>query len=128
MSETTYTLARRWFEEVWNERSRETIYALVDPACVGHHEGEVSKGPADVEAMRDRLVGLMPDIKVTVEDIVADGDNAAVRWKFTGTPLGASNPLSFSGMTWLKFKDGRIVEGWDRWNQGVMLQQLQALA
>jgi hypothetical protein len=29
-------------------------------------------------------------------------------------------------MTWLRFRDGRIVEGWDAWNQGRLLQDLQA--
>jgi hypothetical protein len=27
-------------------------------------------------------------------------------------------------MTWLVFSEGRIVKGWDSWNQGLLLQQL----
>lgn len=128
-------LARQWFEGVWNKRNRETIFALVHPTCVGHHEGEVSNGPAEIEAMRSRLLGLLPDLHVTVEDIVADGDDAVVRWRFSGSHTGTAGPLaatgravSFSGMTWLKFREGRIVEGWDSWNQAALLQQLQTPA
>jgi hypothetical protein len=31
----------------------------------------------------------------------------------------------FRGMTWLTFKDGLIVEGWDLWNLGKLLESLQ---
>lgn len=75
--------------------------------------------------MRDQLLTLMPDVTVTIEEIVADETNAVVRWKFTGTSsAGSRQPLSFDGLTWLKFSGGRIIEGWDRWNQGAFLQQL----
>jgi hypothetical protein len=29
-------------------------------------------------------------------------------------------------MTWLIIRDGKIVEGWDAWNQGALVQSLQA--
>jgi len=128
-------LARQWFEGVWNTRSRETIFSLVHPECVGHHEGENSKGPAEIEAMRDRLLSLLPDLTVTIEEILSDENDAVVRWRFTGTHSGTDGPIaatgrsvSFAGMTWLKFQDGRIVEGWDSWNQAALIQQLQAPA
>jgi hypothetical protein len=35
-------------------------------------------------------------------------------------------PVSFRGMTWPEFKDGRSVRGWDSWNLGGLLQTLQA--
>jgi len=31
-------------------------------------------------------------------------------------------------MTWLRFADGLIVEGWDAWNQGALLNELRAEA
>ena len=75
--------------------------------------------------MRDQLLGLMPDLRVEIQDIVADDTNAVVRWRFNGTSsAGTKQAVSFSGMTWLTFSDGRIVEGWDRWNQAALLQQL----
>jgi len=132
MNEKTNTLARRWFDEVWNQRRSNTIFSFVAPACIGHHEGEETNGPAEVEAMRDRLLGMLPDLQVVIEDVISDTDDAVVRWRFTGTHTGAAGPLkptghvvSFAGMTWLKFRDGQIVEGWDNWNQAALLQQLQ---
>jgi SnoaL-like polyketide cyclase len=46
-----------------------------------------------------------------------------------GVSLGfpASNrPAAFRGITRTTFRDGRIVEGWDAWNQGRLLQDLQS--
>jgi len=135
VNKVNHDLAHRWFDEVWNQRKRETIYSLVDPSCTGHHEGEVTKGPADIEAMWGRLLSLLPDLTVHIEDILTDGDDAVVRWRFAGTHGGAagSKPampreVSFSGITWLKIRDGRIVEGWDSWNQAALLQKLQGSA
>lgn len=29
------------------------------------------------------------------------------------------------GLTWIVFRDGKIVDGWDAWNQGALLAMLQ---
>ena len=34
------------------------------------------------------------------------------------------NPVTYQGMTWLKVKDGKIVEGRDFWNMGAVMQTL----
>jgi predicted ester cyclase len=125
MSEKTRELARRWFEEVWNERRDETIDEMLHPDCIGHHEGHVTRGPADFKAMRGGLIQVVPDIALHVEEILADETNAAVRWRFTGTTAGPSaKPVEFEGITWLKFKDDKITEGWDRWNQAAFTQMV----
>jgi hypothetical protein len=47
------TLARRWFEEVWNVRREETVRALMAPAVEGHMEGGLEvHGPEDFIAAR----------------------------------------------------------------------------
>lgn len=131
MNQVTQDLARQWFEAVWNQRDPEIISVMARPDCIGHHEGELSRGPADLEAMRERILALLPDLHVTIEDILSDNDDAVVRWRFTGTHSGEAGLIpathrrvSFTGMTWMKFQEGRIVEGWDCWNQAAMMQQL----
>ena len=123
MSAKNRELARRWFEEVWNERRSDTIAELVHPDSIGHHEGGMTRGSAEVKAMRDQLLELVPDLKLIIEDIVADGDDAVVRWRFAGVcATGSCSPVAMEGITWLKFADGRIIEGWDRWNQAAFVQ------
>jgi steroid delta-isomerase-like uncharacterized protein len=126
-------LARRWFEEIWNVRRAETVREIMAPVCEGHMEGLEVHGPEDFLAARETLLGAFPDFRVNVEGVIAEGDEVAVRWSATGTHRGetlgfpASNrPAAFRGITWMTFRDGQMVRGWDAWNQGRLLQELQA--
>ena len=126
-------LARRWFEEVWNGRRAETVSEIMDPVCEGHMEGPEVRSPEDFLAARATLLEAFPDFRVTVDGVIAEGDDVAVRWSANGTHRGeslgfpASNrPAAFRGITWMTFREGRMIRGWDSWNQGRLLQELQA--
>lgn len=131
MADEIRTLAARWFDDIWNRRREATIDELMAADATGHMEGEEVHGQAAFKAIRAKLLGAMPDLRIVVEDIVADGDDAVVRWRVTATHKGdqlgipaTDRAVAFRGMTWLKFRDGKIVEGWDAWNQGALIQAL----
>jgi steroid delta-isomerase-like uncharacterized protein len=131
MADDIRTLAARWFDDIWNRRREETIDELMAPDVAGHMEGEELHGPAAFKAIRAKLLGAMPDLHITVEDIVAAGDDAVARWHVTATHRGdqlgipaSHRAVAFRGMTWLRFREGKIVEGWDAWNQGALIQTL----
>jgi predicted ester cyclase len=67
-----------------------------------------------------------------VEDVVGEGDRAAVRWRVEATHAGdgfgfpATNQrVQARGTTWLTVRNGQIVEGWDTWNFGGLMQFLR---
>src|SRR5262245_1480139 len=98
-------------------------------------EGMDIRGPDEFLAARAALLDAFPDLHVTVEGTVAEGPDVVGRWSARGTHKGdglgvpaSSKPVEFSGMTWLRFADGQIVEGWDRWNLGQLLQDLRTPA
>ena len=134
MPQTTNSeLARRWFEEVWNQRRDATVRELLHPGIVGHMEGLEVHAPDEFLRARAALLDGIPDLRVAVEAVVAEGNDVVVRWSATGTHRGpglgippSSRAARFRGMTWLVFSDGRIVKGWDSWNQGRLLQELSA--
>lgn len=135
MSQDLRALMGRWFEEVWNCRRDETIDELLAPNCVGQMEGaEVSSGEV-FKAQRAMLLEAFPDLRLVIEEIAVEGDNAIARWQLLGTHRGSALgvpatglDVATRGMTWFKFNEGRIVHGWDSWNQGALLQTLQAAA
>lgn len=55
-------LARRWFEEVWNQRRGATIHEFMAPECVGHHEDRDTHGPGDFEVVHQGLLKAFPDL------------------------------------------------------------------
>jgi len=136
MSQSANTaLARRWFDDVWNKRREATIAEVLDPDAVGHLEGLVTHGIDEFMRARAYLIGAFPDLQITVDDAIGEGDNVAVRWSVTGTHRGGDfgipptgKAVTFRGITWFRFANGRLVEGWDSWNQGRLMNELQAAA
>jgi steroid delta-isomerase-like uncharacterized protein len=127
------TIARRWFDEVWNERRDDSVDELMSPDAYGHIEGGEARGPDDFRKMRAMFLDALPDVRIEVEDVVAEGDRAAVRWRAVGTHAGegfgfpaTKQQVHVRGTTWMTVRDGRIVEGWDTWNLGGLLESLRS--
>jgi steroid delta-isomerase-like uncharacterized protein len=119
--------------DVWNDRREATIDELLTPDAVGHMEGVQTHGPQGFREARAGLLAAFPDMRLTVIAAVAEGDSVVIRWNVEATHLGdafgltaSKQKVNFRGMTWLRFENGRIVEGWDSWNQGGLLEQLRA--
>jgi steroid delta-isomerase-like uncharacterized protein len=133
MENENIRLARRWFEEVWNQRRTDTIDELLTDESVSHSESGLLRGKRE---FKDRthavFLSAFPDLRITVEGVVGDGDDVVVRWIFTGTHEGdtlgfpeTGRTVSFRGMTWIRFSGGKMVEGWDSWNQTGLIQSLR---
>ena len=134
MSAHNKALAIRWIEDCWNARQERTIADLLAPDGVGYLEGGLTiKGPAEFDAFRREYIAAFPDVSVKIEEILADGDVVALRWRATGIHqgrIGECDPsgkcVEVVGSTWLRFRDGKIVEGRDTWNQGAFMASLRA--
>ena len=128
-------LVRRWFEEVWNKGRAEAIDEMFAADGIAHGLSDDAenplRGPADFKPFHETFRGAFPDIEVIVEDMIAEGDKVAarcsVRGKHTGDHLGvaASNaPVDFTGVSIVRIKDGKIVEGWNNFDFMRMNQQI----
>ena len=127
-------LVRRWFQEVWNEGRIETVYELLSPEGVATGQRDADKeihGPKEFEEFVREIRGAFPDIKVTVEDIFGAGDKVVMRWSAVMTHTGdapgmpaTGRTVRSRGITIAKIVDGKIVEGWDNWDQLGMLEQI----
>jgi predicted ester cyclase len=75
-----------------------------------------------------------PDLVRPVEDIVAAGDKAVVRWTSSGTHLGpyfgaapTGKRLTTSGITVFRIADGKVAEEWIQSDMLGLLQQVGAI-
>jgi steroid delta-isomerase-like uncharacterized protein len=134
MTSSIRTLTLRWFDEVWNRKIRATIVELTSPHLVAEMEGVAQPmGQDEVLAYHDALVAAVPDLQMSVVATTVEGDRVVTEWQLSGRhtgpglgipPTGA--PLTISGLTCFVWKDGVIVRGWDRWNRGKLLADLNA--
>src|SRR5262249_36680776 len=100
MSHDNVSLMRRWFHEVWNERRSRTMDESLHPRSVCHADAGVLKGIAEFKArMYEPFVSALPDVRVEIEGILADGDQAVVRWRAVGTHTGEGLGFPATGRT-----------------------------
>ena len=87
MSDENRAVAHRLFEEVWNKGNVSAADDIFAPTYTHHDPAtpDLGKGP-DGEKNRANLYRTaFPDLRVTVEDTVSEGDNVVVRWSCRGT-------------------------------------------
>jgi steroid delta-isomerase-like uncharacterized protein len=134
MSEANKALIRRWFEEVWNKGRAEAIEEMFAADGIAHGLGDTVLDPSEYKEFYRSFRGAFPDIVVTVEDMVAEGDKVAARCrvsaKHTGDTLGfaaTQSPVEFTGITIVRIADGKIVEAWNNFDFMKMNKQLGVL-
>ncbi len=128
-------LLQRWFEEVWNKGRAEAIDEMFAEDGLAHglsdEGGKPLLGPAAFKEFHAKFRGAFPDIIITVDDTVAEGDKVAarcsVRGKHTGDNLGfaaTQAPAEFTGIAIIRVKDGKIAEAWNNFDFMTMYRQL----
>ena len=136
MTETNLAIARRWFEEVWNQRSREAIYEILTEDSICHTDDGPLRGPAEfLERQYIPFLAAFPDLTVKVESIVGQHDQVVVRWTASGTHTSEGlgirpthETTAFQGMTWLSIQHGKFLEGWQNSNIPEVLRGLRTKA
>ena len=129
-------LIQRWFEEVWNRGREELIEQMRAPDTVATGLGEgthESLGDAPFRAFYTNLRGTLPDLRVKIEDIIAEGDMVATRLSVEGTHMGdvlapaTGRKVKFAGIVMARIVNGKITEAWNNLDQLGMLKQIGAL-
>ena len=139
--EVNKTMVMRFVDEVWNEKDLEPIVELFHPESFGNNPPvsymyapymSDTRDEAFTQSVADYLAAI-PDMVVTVHDIVAEGDKAMAHWTVNGTHDGelagipaTGRTVTFSGHTMYRFADGQIVESWWAWDIMGLMQQITA--
>ena len=131
MSAENKALIERWFEEVWNQGRGDAIDEMFAANGVAHGLGPDVRGPDGFKAFHAAFRGAFPDVRVSVDELIAEGDKVAYRLTASGTHRGdglgfaaTGRPVRFMVMGSARIVDGRIVEGWNVLDQLGMMTQL----
>ena len=131
-TEANKALARRFNEEVFNKGNIQAIDELFSPSYVNHTAPPgLPAGSNGTKVFVTMFRTAFPDLHITLEDIIAEGEKVVTRWLAQGTQQGAflgvaatGKPIRLSGIDILRIVDGKIVEHWDITDQMGLMQQL----
>ena len=117
-------LLLRWFEELWNQGRRETIFELFAPDCILHDGNVQIRGPREFEAFYDALQSRFSDVRVTPGISLCEGDLVSLRWTVDYRDRATGKSLSTSGISIVRVRDGRFIEAWQNWDAAGIEAQL----
>ena len=118
-SEENKTQYRRTIEEVFNQGDLAIVDELVAPDFLNHDgpPGMNNRGPDSTRQIVRMLRTAFPDLHVTIEELVAEGDTVAGRVTMRGTHLGPFQGIAPTGrsfqqdhMHFVRFRDGKAIE------------------
>jgi steroid delta-isomerase-like uncharacterized protein len=133
MASENKAIIRRLYEEVWNKRRVELVDELMSPSHAMHdnHLPDSGVGPEAYKRNVARYVTGFPDLRFTVEDMVAENDKVAVGWTISGTHKGEFRGISptgrkvfVEGITINQIAGGKIMDSYVSWDALGLMQQL----
>ena len=134
-TEENKALARREIEEIFNAKGKldaaaEEIYA---PNYISHQPAG-NEDLRGLEAIKQFAAGLrraFPDLQITIEDQIAEGDKVVTRLTSRGTHRGelwgtapTGREAEVSSVSTNRIEGGKIVEHWTCADRLGMMQQL----
>jgi ketosteroid isomerase-like protein len=131
--EENKVLVRRLIEDVWNQGQLHLLDDMFAEGATLTVGGRTSPpgGPAQVKAVVAHWRTAFPDFHFELADLIAEGDRVVVRVPFTGTQTGRLMDIAPTGRSVrvgevliLRIQDGKIVEGWEEYDEFGMRQQL----
>ena len=131
------TILHRWFEEVWSQGNESVVDELLAPDGIIHRldeSGTEARGPEQFKPFLRRMLAAFPDMRVTVEDYIEQGDKIAARWSVRMTHHGeglgilpTGRTVNLTGMSFGRVSKGQLQEGWNNWDVHSMLEQIGSL-
>ena len=133
MSESNKAVVRRLFEEVWNKGNLQVTDELFTPNYTHHDSStpDVGRGPESEKKRVTLYRTAFPDLRLTVEDIIAEGETVVPGWSCRGTHKGDLNGIAptgkhvnLTGISIARFTNGKMSEGFVNWDALSLMQQL----
>jgi predicted ester cyclase len=114
--------------EVWSSGDLDRLDTFIAPDVVHHdpYDPYGADGLAGMKKLIKKNRNIHPDLQITIEDQIAEGDKVATRWIATMTHSGIV--VTLKGITIDRFENGKIVEAWRSMDMLGLLQQTGAVA
>ena len=133
--EANKDVVRAYVETIFNQQQLERAHEFVAADYLDHATlpGQ-APGLAGAKQKWAMFLAGLPDLRVTIEELVADADKVAVRRSYTGTHQGTllgiaptGKQVRIAGISIIRLADGKIAEQWEQLDRLALLQQLGVL-
>jgi steroid delta-isomerase-like uncharacterized protein len=133
MSEQNKAIVRRLFEELWNKGNLSVADQLFSPNYAHHDPStpDFGRGPESERKRATLYRTAFPDLQLTIEDMIAEGETVMARWSCRGTHKGdlsgiapTGKQFTISGVTIARLTNGKLAEGYVNWDALGLMQQL----
>jgi predicted ester cyclase len=130
--------SRRLLEECFSRGALSVADELVGVGAVDHDPATPERmrsmrGPQLMKQMVSMYRAAFPDLVLTVEDQIGEGDRVVTRWRSEGTHRGELEGLAptnmhatVTGITIDRYEDGKVAETWTQWDNLGLARQLGA--
>ncbi len=132
-TESNKEIIRRYLEQIWNQGNLAAADEFLSPYYIRHLAAAAA--PLDREAQKQRVAGFraaFPDVQLTIDDLIAEGDRVALRVTIRGTHRGklldiepTGKSVAISALDIVRFENGKMVEHWGGPDLFALMQQLQ---
>jgi predicted ester cyclase len=134
--EEAKAVVRRWNDEGWSGGNYDLAHEIIAPVMTVHGAGgqSVGMGPEGLIDLIKTWRTAFPDGRMTVDDIIVEGDLVGIRNTWHGTqtesfygipPSGKQVHVTSVGLD--RVVDGQVAEGWGELDMVGMMQQLGAM-
>jgi predicted ester cyclase len=114
-------LARRWFDEVINQRNLDALPEIYAADYAYHGQGGLEmRGLEQVRGFAAAILAGSDDRRAVVERQVVDGDRVVTQFRSRGTHTGTFQGIEPTGKEWVtegivisRIENGKIVEDWE---------------
>jgi len=118
------SLVIRWFEEVWNQGRRETIFELLSENGVIHDGPHQFRGPQEFARFYDALHAQFCDFKITPIVSLAEDDRVCLHWSCSSRHIATGKTVEITGTSVVQIEYGRFVRAWQNWDAAHLYTQL----
>ncbi len=132
MSEENKAIVRRLLEEAYSTGNLAVVDEIIAPDYV--HTGNSGRIVTGIEFIKQQITierTIFPDLRVTIEEMIAEGDKVVARWTLRGTHQGewrgippTGKEVTSTGVDIHRIVGGKIVEDWRKRDRMDVMQQL----
>lgn len=134
MTDQVKSVVRAIVEDHWNKKNAGLASELFASRCAIHTPDAELHGVEGAGQLFTAYSTAFPDFQMTIDDLIAEGDCAALRYTFSGTHTGPLGPVPASGkrvtthgISLMRLSGGKVAEARMEWDRVSLRQQIGLL-